>query len=100
MILTQIRRQVREMTVRPVAGKIDRGEDATMACSLAGCLAGDMAVARSSDAVQVFGGPGDIRGFEVERLCRDAGICQAREATSQIRRAIIARELPRKGAAA
>ncbi len=31
---------------------------------------------RTADAVQVFGGSGYIRGFEAERLCRDARICR------------------------
>ena len=82
------------------AVKIDRGQDATMACSMAKCFAGDMAVARTSDAVQVFGGSGYIRGFEVERLYRDAKICQIYEGTNQIQRMIIARELVKHGARA
>ncbi len=75
------------------ATKIDAGEDATMACSMAKCFASDMAVARTADAVQVFGGSGYIRGFEVERLYRDAKITQIYEGTNQIQRMIIAREL-------
>jgi alkylation response protein AidB-like acyl-CoA dehydrogenase len=82
------------------AVKIDRGQDATKACSMAKCFAGDMAVARTSDAVQVFGGSGYIRGFEVERLYRDAKICQIYEGTNQIQRTIIARELVKHGARA
>jgi alkylation response protein AidB-like acyl-CoA dehydrogenase len=82
------------------AVRIDRGEDATMTCSMAKCFAGDMAVARTSDAVQVFGGSGYIRGFEVERLYRDAKICQIYEGTNQIQRMIIARELVKHGARA
>jgi alkylation response protein AidB-like acyl-CoA dehydrogenase len=88
------------LLVRSAAIKIDDGEDATMACSMAKCFAGDMAVARSADAVQVFGGSGYIRGFEVERLYRDAKICQIYEGTNQIQRMIIARELLKKGALA
>ena len=80
------------------AEKIDAGKDATMACSMAKCFAGDMVVARSADAVQVFGGSGYIRGFEVERLYRDAKICQIYEGTNQIQRMIIARELLKNGA--
>jgi alkylation response protein AidB-like acyl-CoA dehydrogenase len=80
------------------AVKLDRGEDAIKACSMAKCFAGDMAVQRTSDAVQVFGGSGYIRGFEVERLYRDAKICQIYEGTNQIQRMIIARELLKKGA--
>jgi alkylation response protein AidB-like acyl-CoA dehydrogenase len=88
------------LLVHSAAVKIDRGEDATKACSMAKCFAGDMAVARTADAVQVFGGSGYIRGFEVERLYRDAKICQIYEGTNQIQRMIIARELIRNGAAA
>jgi alkylation response protein AidB-like acyl-CoA dehydrogenase len=80
------------------AVKLDRGEDAIKACSMAKCFAGDIAVQRTSDAVQVFGGSGYIRGFEVERLYRDAKICQIYEGTNQIQRMIIARELLKKGA--
>lgn len=86
------------LLVHSAADKIDRGEDATRACSMAKCFAGDMAVARTSDAVQVFGGSGYIRGFEVERLYRDAKITQIYEGTNQIQRVIIARELLEKGA--
>lgn len=86
------------LLVLSAATKIDRGEDATKSCSIAKCFAGDMAVQRTSDAVQVFGGSGYIRGFEVERLYRDAKICQIYEGTNQIQRMIIARELLKKGA--
>ena len=88
------------LLVHSAAHQIDRGADATKACSMAKCFAGDMAVARTSDAVQVFGGSGYIRGFEVERLYRDAKITQIYEGTNQIQRMIIARELLAKGAAA
>ncbi len=88
------------LLVHSAAYKIDIGADATKACSMAKCFAGDMAVARSADAVQVFGGSGYIRGFEVERLYRDAKITQIYEGTNQIQRMIIARELLAKGASA
>ncbi|MFO1048737.1 MAG: acyl-CoA dehydrogenase family protein [Geminicoccaceae bacterium] len=82
------------------AGKLDRGEPATMACSMAKCMAGDVAVAQTANAVQVFGGSGYIKGFEVERLYRDAKICQIYEGTQQIQRTIIARELLKASEAA
>ena len=88
------------LLVHSAAVKIDQGQDATKACSIAKCFAGDMAVARTADAVQVFGGSGYIRGFEVERLYRDAKITQIYEGTNQIQRMIIARELLKKGARA
>ncbi|UVC12594.1 acyl-CoA dehydrogenase family protein (plasmid) [Rhizobium sp. TH2] len=86
------------LLVHSAAEKIDRGENATKACSMAKCFAGDMAVARTADAVQVFGGSGYIRGFEVERLYRDAKITQIYEGTNQVQRMIIARELVKHGA--
>jgi alkylation response protein AidB-like acyl-CoA dehydrogenase len=88
------------LLVHSAAVKIDRGENATKACSMAKCFASDMAVARTADAVQVFGGSGYIRGFEVERLYRDAKITQIYEGTNQIQRMIIARELVKHGARA
>ena len=88
------------LLVHSAAHKIDTGQPATKACSMAKCFAGDMAVARTADAVQVFGGSGYIRGFEVERLYRDAKITQIYEGTNQIQRMIIARELIKHGAAA
>ena len=86
------------LLVYSAASHIDRDVPATKACSIAKCFASDMAVARTADAVQVFGGSGYIRGFEVERLYRDAKITQIYEGTNQIQRMIIARELTRHGA--
>ncbi len=86
------------LLVHSAASKLDRGESATKECSMAKCFASDMAVKRISDAVQVFGGSGYIRGFEVERLYRDAKITQIYEGTNQIQRMIIAREILKHGA--
>lgn len=77
---------------------IDHEKPATSASSIAKCFASDMAVAQTANAVQVFGGSGYIRGFEVERLYRDAKITQIYEGTNQIQRTIIARELIKNSA--
>lgn len=79
--------------VHRAAMVMDAGGNATMDCSIAKCFAGDCAVQHTANAVQVFGGSGYIRGFEVERLYRDAKITQIYEGTNQIQRTIIAREL-------
>jgi alkylation response protein AidB-like acyl-CoA dehydrogenase len=81
------------LLVRSAAGKIDAGADAAAASSMAKCFAGDAAVAHTSNAIQIFGGSGYIRGYEVERLYRDAKITQIYEGTNQIQRVIIARKL-------
>ncbi len=81
--------------VQRAAMVMDAGGNATMDCSIAKCFASDSAVQHTANAVQVFGGSGYIRGFEVERLYRDAKITQIYEGTNQIQRSIIARELLR-----
>jgi alkylation response protein AidB-like acyl-CoA dehydrogenase len=83
---------------REAALLIDNGAPAGRAASIAKCFASDMCVARTADALQIFGGSGYIRGFEVERLYRDAKITQIYEGTNQIQRDIIARSLIRDGA--
>jgi alkylation response protein AidB-like acyl-CoA dehydrogenase len=83
--------------VHRAALMLDNGKPATGACSVAKCFASDMAVAQTANAVQVFGGSGYIRGFEVERLYRDAKITQIYEGTNQIQRTIIGRELLKGG---
>lgn len=84
--------------VHRAAVMIDNDEPANAACSIAKCFAGDMVVAQTANAVQIFGGSGYIRGYEVERLYRDAKICQIYEGTQQIQRTVIARELLKNGA--
>ena len=79
--------------VRHAAALLDAGSDATAAAAMAKCFAGDMVVAQTANAVQVFGGSGYIRGFEVERLYRDAKITQIYEGTNQVLRLVIARKL-------
>jgi alkylation response protein AidB-like acyl-CoA dehydrogenase len=86
------------LLVHDAAARLDSGERATLACSMAKCFASDIAVEHTGNAVQIFGGSGYIRGFEVERLYRDAKITQIYEGTNQIQRSIIARELLAHGA--
>jgi len=85
------------LLVQSASYRIDIGADASRACSMAKCFAGDMAVKRTADGVQIFGGSGYIRGFEVERLYRDAKITQIYEGTNQLQRLIIARDLVKNG---
>lgn len=85
--------QAARLLVRAAACQLDAGEDATAAAAMAKCFAADAAVAQTSNAIQIFGGSGYIRGYEVERLYRDAKITQIYEGTNQIQRVIIARKL-------
>ena len=72
---------------------LDNAKPATEASSMAKCYASDMAVRQTAEALQIFGGSGYIKGYEVERLYRDAKITQIYEGTNQIQRTIIARQL-------
>ena len=81
------------LMVQSAAAKLDAGERATLECAMAKCFASDAAVAHTANAVQIFGGSGYIRGFEVERLFRDAKITQIYEGTNQIQRVVIAKRL-------
>lgn len=53
------------------------------------CLATDMAMKVTTDAVQVYGGYGYIKEYPVERLMRDAKIYQIADGTNQIQRTLI-----------
>jgi alkylation response protein AidB-like acyl-CoA dehydrogenase len=67
--------------------------DASRWASVAKLIAGDTAMAVTTDAVQVLGGYGYSREYPVERMLRDAKITQIYEGTQQIQRLVIARAL-------
>ena len=61
--------------------------------SMAKCFATDAAMKITTDAVQLLGGAGYIKEYQVERLMRDAKMLQIVEGTNQIQRSLIAREM-------
>lgn len=76
-----------------------RRKDANMPydreASVAKLVATDNAMKVTTDAVQVFGGYGYTRDFEVERFMREAKVMQIFEGTNQIQRIVIGRSLMR-----
>lgn len=60
-------------------------------------FATDAAMEICSDAVQIFGGIGYLKGNPVEKLYRDVKACQIYEGTSQIQRDIIVRAIMKRG---
>ena len=58
--------------------------------SMAKVLASDAAMAVTVEAVQVFGGCGDLSDYRVERMMRDAKITQIYEGTNEIQWVVIA----------
>jgi alkylation response protein AidB-like acyl-CoA dehydrogenase len=78
------------------AARAERGEkDLTFVSAAAKCLASDVAMKVTTDAVQLFGGYGYTKDFPVERMMRDAKITQIYEGTNQIQRMVMARQLLR-----
>jgi alkylation response protein AidB-like acyl-CoA dehydrogenase len=61
------------------------------ASAMAKLFASEMAMKVTTDAIQVHGGYGYIKEYEVERYFRDAKITQIYEGTSQIQKLVIAR---------
>jgi alkylation response protein AidB-like acyl-CoA dehydrogenase len=75
---------------------VDDGADdveLTKASAMAKLKCGDVAMAVTTDAVQILGGYGYIREYPVERFMRDAKITQIYEGTQEIQRLVIAREM-------
>jgi len=71
----------------------DAGKPYTTAAAMAKLFAAETAMKVTTDAVQVHGGYGFIKEYEVERYFRDAKITQIYEGTSQIQKLVIAREV-------
>ena len=76
------------------AAKSERGdEDLSFFGAAAKCFASDVAMAVTTDAVQLLGGAGYVKDYPVERMMRDAKITQIYEGTNQIQRIVMARQL-------
>jgi acyl-CoA dehydrogenase len=78
------------------AAKSERGDaDLPFFGAAAKCYASDVAMAVTTDAVQLLGGAGYVKDFPVERMMRDAKITQIYEGTNQVQRLVMARQLLR-----
>ena len=67
--------------------------DLTFMSSACKCFASDVAMAVTTDAVQLLGGYGYVSDYPVERMMRDAKITQIYEGTNQVQRMVMARQL-------
>ena len=82
--------------VYQAAAAAERGDaNKTYLSAAAKCLASDVAMKVTVDAVQLLGGAGYTRDFPVERMMRDAKITQIYEGTNQVQRLVMARSLLR-----
>ncbi len=53
----------------------------------------ELAMRTTTQAVQIFGGYGYTTDYPVERMMRDAKVCEIGEGTSEIQRLVIARQI-------
>jgi butyryl-CoA dehydrogenase len=87
----------RLLTLR-AAWRKDSGAPFGAEAAMAKLFAAETAMHVTTDAIQVHGGYGFIKEYQVERHFRDAKITQIYEGTSQIQKLVIARRLLGAGA--
>ena len=75
------------------AWKKDQGLPVIREAAMAKLFSSETAMLVTTEAIQVLGGYGYIKEYDVERFFRDAKILEIGEGTSEIQRMIIAREL-------
>jgi len=71
----------------------DNGYDVIKEAAMAKLFSSEMAMNVTTQAIQVHGGYGYIKEYNVERFFRDAKILEIGEGTSEIQRIIISREV-------
>ena len=81
------------LLTRDAARRMDAGEDARTAASVAKYFASEAALDVTSEAVQIHGGAGYTTDHPVEQFYRDAKVTTIYEGTTQIQKNVIAREL-------
>ncbi|MHA1785564.1 MAG: acyl-CoA dehydrogenase family protein [Candidatus Helarchaeota archaeon] len=75
----------------------DKGLEYGLASSMAKLVASEAAMEATHRAVQIHGGYGLMKAYQVERYFRDAKMGEIYEGTSEIQRMVIASHLLRKG---
>ena len=71
----------------------DNGKPFTKEAAYAKLFATETATRSANQAIQILGGYGYMREYEVERFLRDAKLLEIGEGTSEIQRMVIARQL-------
>jgi butyryl-CoA dehydrogenase len=84
----------RYLTYRAAFAK-DKGARYSMEAAQAKLFASEMAVKAAIDAVQVHGGYGYMKEYDVERYFRDSKLTEIYEGTSEVQRLVIAANLLR-----
>jgi alkylation response protein AidB-like acyl-CoA dehydrogenase len=75
------------------ASTLDKGDYSTYEASVTKLFISEMATKVCMDAIQIHGGYGYLRDYNVERYMRDAKLIEIGEGTSEIMRILIAKSL-------
>ena len=71
----------------------DQGKDVLKQAAQAKLFASEAAMRITTEAIQILGGYGYVKEYDVERFFRDAKVLEIGEGTSEVQRIVIAREL-------
>jgi alkylation response protein AidB-like acyl-CoA dehydrogenase len=82
-----------ELLIQRAAWLADRGERYTQEASMAKLFASEVATRVCNESMQIHGGYGYTREFDIERHLRDVKLCEIGEGTSQVQRMVIAKQL-------
>jgi alkylation response protein AidB-like acyl-CoA dehydrogenase len=84
-----------ELLTYRAAWLADQGRPFAQEASIAKLFASEAATKVCNDSLQIHGGYGYTREFDIERHLRDVKLCEIGEGTSQIQRMVIAKHLLR-----
>lgn len=71
----------------------DQGAEMLKEAAMAKLFASEVAMDVTTEAIQVFGGYGYVKEYDVERYFRDAKVLEIGEGTSEIQRIVISRQI-------
>ena len=71
----------------------DKGKQIIKEAAMAKLFSSEMCMKVTTEAIQIFGGYGYIKEYDVERFFRDSKILEIGEGTSEVQRIIISREI-------
>ncbi|NOZ04203.1 MAG: acyl-CoA dehydrogenase [FCB group bacterium] len=82
-----------KLLVFRAAWLMDQGRDALKNAAMAKLFASEVAMDVTTDAIQIHGGYGYVKEYDVERFFRDAKVLEIGEGTSEIQRLVISRKI-------
>lgn len=85
------------LLVHRSAARLDAGRETPLDSAITKLFSSEMATRVCMEAIQIHGGYGYLKDYDVERYMRDAKLCEIGEGTSEILRVLIARSFRHEG---